>query len=135
MISAVNFCGERLVGVGTDLVRIDRIEQAVLRSGERFVRRILRPEEVEIYNASSHPVRYLAKRFAAKEAASKALGCGIGKVSWQDFLVNSDELGAPRLDCYDSAWERLQECGAKRALISLSDEQEHALAFVVLSAK
>lgn len=125
--------GEKPLGIGADLVSISRIEGVFQRSGERFIQRVLRPEEIELFQLSAKPLYFLAKRFAAKEAASKALGCGIGKVSWQDFLVSNDELGAPQLHCFGEAKKRMQNLGAHKAFISLSDEREHALAFVVLS--
>ncbi len=122
-----------IIGIGTDLLRIERIEQAILRSGERLAQRVLRPQELSLYLDSKQPAFYLAKRFAAKEAASKALGTGIGKVSWQDFEVSNDEQGAPLLALYGAAQSRLKALGATRVLLSLSDEKDHALAFVVLS--
>ncbi|MBQ0799151.1 MAG: holo-ACP synthase [Porticoccaceae bacterium] len=123
-----------IIGIGTDLVRIERIEQAMARSGDCLAKRILRPEELAIYQDSRQPAHYLAKRFAAKEAASKALGTGIGKVSWQDFLISNDEHGAPVLTLSGAAYTLLEAQGGNGALLSLSDERDHALAFVVLSA-
>lgn len=122
-----------IVGIGTDLVKIERIERAIARSGERFAQRILRPEEFIFYQNAKQPARYLAKRFAAKEAASKALGTGIGKVSWQDLLISNDEQGAPLLTLYGAAQVLSEQRGTSKVLLSLSDEREHALAFVVLS--
>ena len=83
--------------IGTDILRPERVDKVVQRLGDRFVRRILTPEECEEYAASPRPNNLLAKRFAAKEAVLKALGTGWGQgVAWTDVEVASDE-GQPRV--------------------------------------
>ncbi len=124
-----------IIGIGTDLVLVSRIEEVLARQGERFARRILTPDELERYRAHGQPARYLAKRFAAKEAILKALGTGLaGGMSWQDMQIDNDALGAPGVVLSGAALARLQERGGGRMLLSLSDEREQALAFVVWSA-
>ena len=86
-----------IAGIGTDIVELSRIEQALAR-GDRLARRILTPAELERFAAHTQPARYLAKRFAAKEAAVKALGTGIGVgISWQHIRVDNHPGGAPFL--------------------------------------
>lgn len=121
-------------GIGTDIVALQRIEQVLARQGERFAKRILTEKEWQEFQSVSHPARLLAKRFAAKEAAAKALGTGIGRgVSWQDFQVDHDDHGAPLLTLQGGAEQRLAVLGASQCLLSLSDEEHYAVAFVVLS--
>jgi holo-[acyl-carrier protein] synthase len=120
-------------GIGTDIVAIARIERALARHGARFAARILRPEELAAFASAARPAAWLAKRFAAKEALAKALGTGIGAVSWQDFSVLSGESGAPVARCHGRAQDVLAELGVRDIWISLSDERDYALAFAVLS--
>jgi len=122
-----------VVGIGTDIVQISRIKEAFERQGERFAQRILCPNELALFNGKNQSIPYLAKRFAAKEAASKALGTGIGVVSWQDLEISNDQNGAPVLTFTGSAQEQMVSMGASQISISLSDEQDYAVAFVVLS--
>ncbi len=119
-------------GMGADLVSIARVAAVVERHGDRFARRILGATEYRIYRERGGSVAWLAKRFAAKEAASKALGTGIGVVSWHDIEVANDERGAPRLALHGNGALRLAQIGASQAWLSLSDEAGMALAVVVL---
>ncbi len=122
-----------IVGIGTDLVNISRIEASMARNPQALARRVLTPVELDHFLAAAKPAAYLAKRFAAKEAASKALGTGIGRISWQDLEVSNDHQGAPQLSCTGNAALRLAELGVSRVHLSLADEQDAALAFVVIS--
>lgn len=122
-----------IAGIGTDLVSVARVTRAVDRFGERFARRILEPEELAEWADAPDPPKFLAKRFAAKEAAAKALGFGMaGGISWQDFRVTHDARGAPHLDLQGRAATVAGELGVSSVHLSISDELEHALAFVVL---
>lgn len=121
-------------GIGTDLVLVARIEAVLQRQGARFARRILTEAEFQRFAAHRQPARFLAKRFAAKEAILKALGTGLaGGLSWQHMQVDNDAAGAPLVSLSGVAAQRLQEGGGGRMLLSLSDEREQALAFVVWS--
>ncbi|MCC5811949.1 MAG: holo-ACP synthase [Ectothiorhodospiraceae bacterium] len=120
-------------GIGTDLVLMPRIAEVLERHGERFARRVLTERELATWRARTDRVAFLAKRFAAKEAAAKALGTGIGAtVSFHDLEIGHDALGRPLLETSPrlSTWMRRQ--GWSRCLISLSDEGDHALAFAVV---
>ncbi len=124
-----------ILGLGTDIVRIDRIEKLQKRFGARFLKRCFTGAE----NAHADNPRKLAKRFAAKEAAAKALGLGItSAIRWHHFEVVNDAHGAPTLRLHKGALERLQSLTptgkAPSILISLSDEDNLALAVVVISA-
>ncbi|MCF1427179.1 MAG: holo-ACP synthase [Shewanella sp.] len=123
-----------IIGLGTDIVAIARIEQQLQKS-DRLARRVLTPDELTLFEVSSQPVRFLAKRFAAKEAAAKALGTGIGRgVSFQHIHISNNELGAPKLVFTDGAAERLELMGGYLGHISISDEQHYAMATVILES-
>ena len=124
-----------IIGIGTDLVLVSRIQAVLGRQGERFAARILTPVELQRFSSHSQPVRYLAKRYAAKEAILKALGTGLAKgMSWQHMQIDNDAQGAPRVTLSGTALERLQQGGGGRMLLSLSDEREQALAFALWSS-
>ena len=125
-----------IIGIGTDMVLVSRIEAVVGRQGERFAQRILTDDELQRYRAHFQPVRYLAKRYAAKEAILKALGTGLAKgMSWKHMQIDNDAQGAPHVVLSGVALERLQQGGGGRMLLSLSDEREQALAFAVWSGE
>ncbi|QMV13292.1 holo-ACP synthase [Vibrio spartinae] len=122
-----------IVGFGTDIVEIERIAAAISRNGDAFAQRILSEREFAIYTQSKKPERFLAKRFAVKEAASKALGTGIAQgVSLQDFTVLNDELGKPWLQLSGKAEEFAQSFGVNAIHLSISDERRYAVASVIL---
>ncbi len=122
-----------IIGIGTDIVQVARIRGVLERQGRAFAERVLCDRELAIFDRKKQQASYLAKRFAAKEAASKALGTGIGEVSWREIEVSNDDSGAPVLHLSGRAAERMEFLDAHRALISLSDERDHVVAFVVLS--
>ncbi len=87
-----------IFGIGTDIVSVSRIESALTRHGEAFARRILAEEEFADYATQAHPARFLAKRFAAKEALAKASGQGLRHpVTLHNIAVGHDALGKPAL--------------------------------------
>jgi len=122
-----------IVAIGTDIVQVARISGALNRHGRDFARRILCPRELALFDSKPNPAAYLAKRFAAKEALSKALGTGIGKVSWQDIETVNNPSGAPAILLTGNAEKFLRKLGANNVLLSLSDERDFAVAFVVLT--
>ncbi len=122
-------------GVGTDVVSIPRIEQALGRFGDRFVQRILTPEERERFERTGERVRasHLAKRFAAKEAFAKALGTGIrAPFRWHSVTVGRDAHGKPGLVPSPEMATHLASIGVTRSHVSLTDDAGVAIAFVVL---
>ncbi|CAH0541386.1 holo-ACP synthase [Vibrio marisflavi] len=124
-----------IVGIGTDIAEIERFERAVERSGESFARRILTDFEHATYVDLNNKSRFLAKRFAAKEAASKALGTGIASgVTFQDFQVSNDARGKPILTLTNKAKEIADQLGATNFHLSLSDERHYAVATVIFES-
>jgi holo-[acyl-carrier protein] synthase len=113
---------------GVDLIEISRVQEAIERHGERFLARVF--TETEQRDCGGR-VSSLAARFAAKEAVAKALGCGIGDVSWLDIEVRSDELKAPYLVLYGEGDRRAKQLGLSNWSLSLSHTHSQAIAFVV----
>ena len=123
-----------VVGIGCDLVRVSRVQASIDKLGFKFAQRILRPEELECFQVSRQSAAYLAKRFASKEAISKALGTGIGAgVSFHDMLITSNSLGQPQVELSGQALVRAQQLGADCVQLSISDEAGMALAFALLA--
>jgi holo-[acyl-carrier protein] synthase len=122
-----------ILGIGTDIVTVARIEAASVRHGAAFAERILSAQELAEYVEHAYPARFLSKRFAAKEAFAKATGHGLRHpVSLHRITVTNDELGKPAFlfDAELAAW--LQQLGVTHHHLSISDEKDVAVAFVVL---
>lgn len=113
---------------GIDIVEVPRIEKAIARWGERFLRRVYTARELRY--CQGRPLR-LAARFAAKEAVSKALGTGIGKIAWKDIEVVPSRSGIPRLRLYGRARARAMKLRLNHFLVSLSHSRHFAVASVV----
>lgn len=113
---------------GVDLVEIARVREAIELHGARFMNRIFTETEQRECDGRAAS---LAVRFAAKEAAAKALGCGIGDVRWLDIEVRSDEKRAPHLYLHGEGAKRAKELGLTEWSVSLSHTESQAIAFVV----
>ena len=118
-----------ILGIGTDLLEIDRIKSVYLKHGKRFIERILTANEKTEAKSRSDIVNYLAKQFAAKESISKALGVGIGKLGFQDMEILRNASGQPLVTISKKAQEQFS---ISRIHISLSDTQSHVLAFCAI---
>jgi holo-[acyl-carrier protein] synthase len=112
--------------IGVDIVEINRIEKAITRWGDAFLKRVFTQEEIERYGRK---IQSLAARFAAKEAVSKALGKPAG-ISWQHIEVLSDNNGQPSINLYGKARERADNLGLDSLAVSLAHSREYAIAFV-----
>ena len=122
-----------ILGIGTDLCEIGRVQRALDRYGERFAMKILVEAEMDRFLRHRKPAAYLAKRFAAKEAFSKAMGTGIRyPVNWHNVSVDNGRSGKPMLRFSDPLAALLQSRGIAAAHLSLTDEIGMACAFVVL---
>ncbi len=123
-----------ILGIGTDLVSLARIEKLLLRFGDKFIHRILTPQEINHFRESSNPVSYLAKRFAAKEAVAKAFGTGIGEhLAFNEISVTNLASGQPNVEFIGKSKNFAENSPMKALHISLSDEKAFALAFVVIT--
>ncbi len=122
-----------IFGIGTDIVSIARMHDALERHGERLAARMLSNSELDEFHRSHHQANYLAKRFAAKEAAAKALGTGFRDgLALRHIEVGHEPLGRPLLRFHGKALALIDELGVGESFLSISDEREHAVAFVTL---
>jgi holo-[acyl-carrier protein] synthase len=124
-----------IVGIGTDVVSIERIRGVLERHGQRFVDRVLTPEERARYARASEKIKagHLAKRWAAKEAFAKAIGTGIHPpFTWQSITVGRDPKGKPLVVPSPDMAKHLETMGVVRSHVSLTDDAGVAVAFVVL---
>ncbi len=127
---------DRIFGIGTDIVRVARMEKNLARYGERFARRILTAEELEDFSRTERPAHFLARRFAAKEATVKALGTGFGHgITPRQIGVGHEDSGKPVLRYYGKARAFMKKMGVSGGHISIADEEDHAVAFVTLLAR
>jgi len=122
-----------IFGIGTDIVEVSRIEESLARFGEAFAQRVLTEREWLAFEQSQTRARFLAKRFAAKEAFAKALGTGLrAPATFQQESVGHDDLGKPVFDLGADLQYFLDQRGIRACHLSISDEKALAVAFVVL---
>lgn len=121
-----------IAGIGTDVIETERMRQAILRHGDRFLGHVFTPAEIN--DAPSGPARdaYFAARWAVKEAVSKALGTGIGtECAWTDIAVRRGPAGEPLVDLSGAACATARRRGIDRIHVSLSHERNLAAATAV----
>ena len=122
-----------ILGTGIDIIEVGRIASSYEKFGERFANRILLPGEITYCLSHKNPAPFLAARFAAKEAISKAFGTGIGAaLGWQDMEIRRKESGEPFVVLHGKGKKLFQSRRAKRLLISLSHTANYAAATAVL---
>lgn len=122
-----------VLGMGIDLIEIDRVQRSIDRFGDRFLERIFTPGEIAYCMRKKSFAESFAARFAAKEAGAKALGTGISYgVSWQEFEVTREASGKPSLQLHGRAAELAGRLGVVRSALSLTHTQQMAMAVVLL---
>ena len=122
-----------IVGVGVDIAETERFEKLYSRYGERIARRILTESEQAEFARRNNPASYLATRFAAKEAAAKALGTGFGcGVGYKSIEIKNNNQGRPMLKFINSALELARQKQVENVFVSLSDEKHYVVAMVIL---
>jgi holo-[acyl-carrier protein] synthase len=125
-----------ILGIGTDLTEVQRIQRSIGQFGDRFLRRVYTQHERAYANAHSNTAERFAARFAAKEAGFKALGAPWRDgVTWHDFEVVNDATGRPNLSLHGVAKRFAQNLGVRRILLSLTHTRQHELAFVILEGE
>ncbi|MBO9535928.1 holo-ACP synthase [Herbaspirillum sp.] len=126
-----------IYGIGTDILQISRVQAALGRHGDRFAEKILGPEEMQKYlrrkaKVEARGIRFLATRFAAKEAFSKAIGMGMRMpMTWRAMQVLNAPSGKPVAVCSGALQEWMEQQGLS-AQVSITDEAEYAVAFVIV---
>jgi holo-[acyl-carrier protein] synthase len=122
-----------ILGTGIDLIEVARIAASYEKFGERFVNRILLPDEIAYCRLHRKPAPFLAARFAAKEAISKAFGTGIGAaLGWQDLEIRRKESGEPFVVLHGKGQELFSARGAKKLHVSLTHTENYAAATAIL---
>ena len=124
-----------IFGVGTDIVELARVQATYDRFGEHFVRRILMPEEIELFRRSKQPTRFLAMRFAGKEATVKAMGTGFAHGVWlRDVGILNNPWGRPIVTWSERGARVCARLGIGDGHVSLTDDAGLVLAFAVVEA-
>lgn len=125
-----------IFGIGTDVVRMERIGRIYERHGERFVERLLLPQEQEAFRGQARPVRFLAMRFAAKEAIVKAMGTGFAHGMWiRDCGVVPNAWGKPEIVWSPRGQQMCEKLGIGEGHVTLTDEGDLVIAVAVLMRK
>ncbi len=122
----------RIYGIGNDLLRVERMEQALERHGERLAKRILHPREFVRYANSQRQANFLSKAFAVKEATVKALGLGFRGIAHSDIGWDQDELGKPLLCLSDHGRSVFDDRAITASHVTLTDEAGLVMAVVIL---
>ncbi|AKC31870.1 holo-ACP synthase [Candidatus Pantoea carbekii] len=122
-----------ILGLGSDIIEIERVEKIIQCSGNRLALRILSIFELKKYQIHNQQAHFLAKRFVVKEAAAKAFGTGIcGGLAFNQFEVYNNELGKPGLRFLNYAQVIAQKLGIRRTHVTLADERHYAYATVII---
>jgi holo-[acyl-carrier protein] synthase len=122
-----------ILGIGIDIIEVARIAASLEKFGERFGQRVLLPGERAYCLTHVHPAPFVAARFAAKEAVSKAFGTGIGaQLGWQDIEIGRKESGEPFVILHGKGKELFESRKAKRLLVSISHTEQYAAVTAVL---
>jgi holo-[acyl-carrier protein] synthase len=122
-----------IFGIGTDVLQIERVKKVYERHGERFVERLLLPQEAQAFRKYTRPVRFLAMRFAAKEAIVKAMGTGFAHGMWiRDCGVVSNAWGKPEIVWSERGREMCEKLGIGEGHVTLTDEAGLIVAVAVL---
>jgi holo-[acyl-carrier protein] synthase len=122
-----------IFGIGTDIVEMSRMELTWLRFGEHFARRILMDEEMKLFKRAKQPARFLAMRFAGKEATVKAMGTGFAHGVWlRDVGITSNEWGRPLVIWSERGQKVCDELGIGKGHVSLTDDAGLVMAFAVV---
>lgn len=124
-----------IYGIGIDMVAVHRMQENINKYGGRFADRVLSSSELVEYSKSSRKASYLAKHFAAKEALAKAIGTGFRNgVKLKDICVNHLSSGQPQIQCIGEITDLLSNNGITSCFLTLSDENDYAIACVVLES-
>ena len=122
-----------ILGIGIDIIEVERIQKSFEKFGERFLKRILHPNEINYCLSHRVPAPFLAARFAGKEAISKVFGTGIGaQLGWQDMEIGRKASGEPFVILHEAGQKLLETRGGRTVLVSLSHTQVHAAAMAIL---
>ncbi|KAF0707666.1 holo-ACP synthase [Buchnera aphidicola (Aphis craccivora)] len=124
-----------IIGIGTDIIEISRIKRIFFKFGNKLAKKILSIQEWKEYIISKNKIHFIAKKFAAKEAASKALGTGINYgITFKQLELYNNSLGKPYLRFLDHAFKKCKEIECKFIHVSITDQKLYAHAIVILES-
>ncbi len=124
----------KIIGIGTDIAEISRIENMLEKHGDFFLKRIYTDQEIQYSHSGKHMGEHLAGRWAAKEAVLKTLGTGwIAGIDWKDVEVKNDSAGKPEIILSGGALKKAKELGGNQVMISITHSGEYAAAFAILT--
>mgnify|MGYP006117051911 CR=1 FL=1 len=124
-----------IIGIGVDIIDNRRIKKTLIRFGDKFKKRCFSSIEIKKSESRSNEINTLSKRYAAKEACSKALGTGLARgIFWKDIEVLNNNYGKPYIKLYNNALKRLNKISESncRVEVSLSDEKNYSIASVII---
>ena len=122
-----------IVGIGIDLIKIDRIQQSILRWNKRFLDRVYTPVEQKYAMSFKNPYPHFAARFAIKEAVLKAIGTGWrGGIKWTEIELYNEPSGRPMVQLYGRVKQSAKSMGVNEILVSLSHDAEYSIGQVIL---
>ena len=124
-----------IIGIGVDIIDNRRIKKTLIRFGDKFKKRCFSSIEIKKSESRSNEINTLSKRYAAKEACSKALGTGLARgIFWKDIEVLNNNYGKPYIKLYNNALKRLNKLSESncRVEVSLSDEKNYSIASVII---
>ncbi|NMB26684.1 MAG: NAD(P)H-hydrate dehydratase [Tissierellia bacterium] len=124
-----------IIGNGVDIVKISRIENLLIEKKYNFLNKIFTEKEIKYINKRNHSLETISGMFASKEAVSKILGTGVGKVNWKDIEILHDEKGKPYVKLYNEGFNLCRKLGIDRVYLSVSHEKEYAIAFAIGEGK
>lgn len=124
---------QTIIGIGIDLIEVERIEHSIQKFGDAFLLRLFLPREIDYCRQHRNPNPHFAARFAAKEAISKCLGTGISQqLTWKDMEIYNQPSGSPDVRFHEKGLQLIEELNALKVLISLSHTHTHAIAQAIL---
>ncbi len=122
-----------IIGIGTDIVEVKRLKNAVERLGDRFIRRVFTENEIKYSEGKVSRFQHLAVRFGAKEALLKAMGTGLRDgILWHEIEIRNDDLGKPTIFCFGKCLEKLNELQVENIHVSLTHAEKYGVATVIL---
>ena len=124
-----------IMGNGVDIVKISRIEKLLIKKRDIFLNKIFTKKEIKYINKKNNSPETISGMFASKEAVSKILGTGVGRVNWKDIEILHDKKGKPYVNLYNEGFNLCHKLGIDRIYLSISHEKEYAIAFVVGEGK
>ena len=124
-----------ICGIGTDIVQVERMRELLTEHGEKFLKKIFTATELDDAAKRADKIIFLSGRWAAKEAVSKALKCGIGKdCAWKEICVANDNNGAPHVTLSGKALQLASRMSVANIQISISHEKDYAVSLVVMES-